>query len=242
MNLAIITSAISVSKSDELRLTQTLHTIDSIRCKIPDVHIVLLECSKFELSKEFKHCLSTWEVEIIPFCKDEKIHSIIEESNIKISNNIKTSVDLDKLKLGYIKNLTELYVINSFLNRYDLSPFERIIKVSGRYFLTPDFNWENHKNTNLFCTSPKLKSNWSERVMKHRTARICTLWSASSKQLDRIKSLFLAIDAWIKIQYDAGLLGDIEHGLDLFLREEEILEIMPVGIAGMINNEKFIKN
>jgi hypothetical protein len=104
--------------SSEERFQQTIKTIESIKLKIPDAFIVLIEGSDFP----------------IPTSLVDHVYKINDENVINIIN-------------GQNKSLGELSLVLNFL---DSPEFEKIIidhsfvtfnKISGRYFLTDNFDF-----------------------------------------------------------------------------------------------------
>jgi hypothetical protein len=121
MNLVVVTSVIhadsgkSVFNSDE-RLSQLLNkTISSIRLKIPNSHIVLLEGSK----------INDNEYDIIESFVDEIYFYDIKGLN-------KTEGELS-LILNY-------YQSDNFKLKYD--QIDNLIKISGRYYFLDNFNFD----------------------------------------------------------------------------------------------------
>jgi hypothetical protein len=143
MNLIIIPSIIkctdkrlsytnvrSVYSTTE-RYEQLLKTIRSVREKIPNAYIVLIECSKD---------IEEYEKIMYPL--------VNEYINYYNNNDIKNAVE--SIYKGYGESLTiYTFLKNHFINKDVLEQYENIIKISGRYYLNDKFNYnifDNDKN------------------------------------------------------------------------------------------------
>ena len=220
-NIVLVTSAIMTGEHIERRFTQTLHTIESIFYRIPNSSILLIECSTIELDPKMKSIIKSFGVGVIEMFKDPRIHEIKKQSE-SVENTG-----------GYIKNLTEIYALNKILHSFDFSQYQRISKLSGRYFLGPSFKWELNED-NLMTTSVLYPS----PRFNNMTARQCTYWSIPTQSLEEYKTLFRVIEKWLITGLSSGKEYDIEHGLSLFINQLkiEINEIHPLGIIGLTDD------
>jgi len=220
-NIVLVTSAIMARENIDRRFTQTLHTIESIFSKIPNSSILLIECSTIELDPKIKSIINKYGVEVIEMFKDPRIHEIKKQSELIEDTG------------GYIKNLTEIYAINKILNSYDFSEYQRISKLSGRYFLGPSFKWDlnedNLMTTSILYPSPRFSN---------MTARQCTYWSFPTQNLEEYKTLFRIIEKWLITGWGSEKEYDIEHGLSLFINQLKIgvNQIHPLGIIGLTDD------
>lgn len=113
--------------STEERFTQTLQTILSIRKKVPNSKIFLLECS--DLSEEMKEELVFRVDYFLNLYSDEFCRSACLESNKKgFGEAVQTA------------KAVEFLVNNNILPK-------RFFKISGRYYLNEEFNLENYSST-----------------------------------------------------------------------------------------------
>ena len=140
MNLVLITSVINTPKTplsyssirsvytrDE-RFDQTKKTIKSIKEKIPNCKIMIVECTDFT--------------------EDEKQYFDIECDYIL---NLFNNIELCKNIFGLSKSLGEgtmtiealKYIIDNNLE------YDNLFKISGRYWLSENFNYNNFKNNNI---------------------------------------------------------------------------------------------
>jgi hypothetical protein len=221
-NAVIVVSAIMIPDMEDIRFTQTIHTFDSIFLRIPNASIFLVECSLVKLSDFMKKKIEQYGVTIIEMHDHQKIHDIKNKS-----------IDL-KNKSGYIKNLTEIYAINYVLNNFDFMKFDRISKLSGRYFLDSNFNWKNNEE-DMFTTSITYQSPRYE----NEYARQCTYWSLPVKNIEDYKDMFRLIQKWLISSWDEGIERDIEHGIYLFLEllKIPVRESHPLGVSGLTDGK-----
>jgi hypothetical protein len=136
-NLVIITSVINTSpnklsytKTRSIythaeRFNQTCKTIESIKKHIPNSYIILLECGK--LNPKYQQIFNTSCNKVINYINNKQISDIIHKSLYK----------------GY----AESKVIRTFLTEYDISFFNSLYKISGRYTLNSNFNYQYYDNT-----------------------------------------------------------------------------------------------
>ena len=146
MNLILITSLLnpinrplSYTKtrsvySIEERFSQTLITIQSVKHNIPNCHIVLVEASQ----------------NIEQY--DDKFKKIVNEYyNFKDNKDITIAVESPHKGLGEI-NMILGYILNN-----DISKFNSLIKISGRYYLNDTFDYQYFTNNNIFRSYDKFK-------------------------------------------------------------------------------------
>ena len=140
MNLVLITSVINTPKTPlsyssirsvytrDVRFDQTKKTIKSIKEKIPNCKIMIVECTDFT--------------------EDEKQYFDIECDYIL---NLFNNIELCKNIFGLSKSLGEgtmtiealKYIIDNNLE------YDNLFKISGRYWLSENFNYNNFKNNNI---------------------------------------------------------------------------------------------
>ena len=148
-NLFLITSVIKVLENHSeksfcdhpRRQHETLKTINSIREKIPDVKIFLLECS--DMSNEQEHFLKG---------KVDIFLNLSSESNI--SETVSKSKSQGE-KMMIIRSL-------EYLEKEKIE-YESLFKISGRYWLNNNFNIDNFINdsyTVKFVENNNLLSNF----------------------------------------------------------------------------------
>lgn len=140
MKLILITSLLNPVKkplsyintrsiySVEERLQQLLVTIESVKNKIPDHYIILVDASKN--IEKYENTLITLVNEYYNFKENENIMNKVESP---------------------FKGVGEIYTMLGYLLNNDISRFECLIKISGRYYLNNNFKYEIFDNNlNIF--------------------------------------------------------------------------------------------
>jgi len=158
-NIVIVTSIINGSPksvfSSQTRLSQTKKTIESVREKIPNCYIILAEIGKIS------------EVDVT-FLSPDIILNFHDEFTQK----------------GYISNEKTFGEITLILNVLDYIerekiPFSRVFKISGRYFLTDNFDEKTHLSDSINCM-----------VNKDNNHDIfTTLWSFGHENFDIVRTI-----------------------------------------------------
>jgi hypothetical protein len=124
-----IHSRSTVSHAD--RFTQTLKTIETVKEKIPNCHIVLIEGSKLK-KEDIKQIYA------------KGCNYIYDESD-----ELKDVINSDS------KSLAEAMMLLHFLNsKYFLNnkyKFETYSKISGRYYLTDNFDFNKYELDKVVC-------------------------------------------------------------------------------------------
>ena len=141
-NIVFITSKIYVSNqsfsytakrsiySEEERFLQTLETIQSIRQFIPDSYIILFDNSVFTMFEKmvlYKLCDC-----FINIVDNENLNYFTDE------NKIKAYADISQ----------QLAFFDLFIPKADISSIKNFFKISGRYLINNDFNYQKYDNNN----------------------------------------------------------------------------------------------
>ena len=139
-NLILITSVINITKnplsyteirsvySTEERYEQTKLTLESIKKKIPESKILLIECSN--LDKNMSEYLKLETDYYINLYDNYEIREKI--------NSISKSLGEGTLTINALK-----YIIDNNIE------FENLYKISGRYWLSDNFNYDIYNNNNI---------------------------------------------------------------------------------------------
>tara|TARA_Y100000816_G_scaffold92668_1_gene64131 strand:- start:113 stop:841 length:729 start_codon:yes stop_codon:yes gene_type:complete len=106
--------------SPEERFKQMKETIKSVKQNIPNNYIVILECS---------NNIDNYE----EYLKD----------NVDLYINYYDNLDIREKVEGLYKGWAEIYTMYKFLSSIDLSIYNMIIKVSGRYIINANFDFKN---------------------------------------------------------------------------------------------------
>jgi len=212
--LFIITSAINanigqISNSD--RYFQTLNTINSIRNKVPNSKIILVDASTNELSKKQLDTLS------------EKLDAVLVAGEIPV---------IKQLSVNGLKSHAEtelMFIAFDFIKKMEISEIKRVFKVSGRYELTDDFNIDNYAELNDAYVFKKHRSSWKNDGSIILDTR---LWSFSINLLDEIASLYKVI--YNSIQQENL---DIEHSIAKHINKEKLVEFDVIGLKGIVASD-----
>lgn len=233
-DLFIVTSAIKIEgQSSVKRYFQTLHTIDSIKSRLPNADIWLCDSSHFKLDKWMEDLLPS-NVKIISFSKDSRVHQILKEYkylNLPVSEKI-----IETYRKNWIKNATEAYVIKKVLEMVNPKQYDRIFKISGRYFLNNMFISEQYASKNKITLKEKTNSSIGSQFIDTDFLRICVLYCVPTNLLEEFKIIISNIENFIIEQPKKRKLGDIEHGLDVFIDDFLISDIKELGVTGIVNN------
>lgn len=144
-NIILITSKIYVSNqtfsytsrrsiySAEERFIQTIETIQSIRDFIPDAYIILFDNSVFPLFE--KTVLSKLCDCFINIVDDDTLNYFTDENKIKAYADISQQVAF----------------LDLFISKAEISLIKHFFKLSGRYLINKDFNYQKYDNNkNVF--------------------------------------------------------------------------------------------
>lgn len=233
----IITSAIKFkdsSLSEQLvRLQQTINTIHSIKLKVEDVHIFLIEVGSDDLNQEWLR-LFPKDVKVLSLVNNQRISSIqteaVENSErmfTKYASHDKTPEQIKEfIKIGYIKSITEHFALSVLFKMQDFSIYDIVFKISGRYFLNEDFILSNYSTMGITA----------KQIGKDSQATF--LWSFSGNYFNQLKNLWPGVLKNMLIRFKSDQITDIEQCMYLTYTESEIPNkyINTLGVTGIINN------
>jgi len=139
-NIVLITSKIVVSNNSytytkirsiytiDERFSQTLHTIYTIRNKIPNAYIVLVDNSKLN---------------------EYQINTLKEKTDyfINITDNKEINYYTDDCEIKLFGELSQQLVFYKyFLSKIDISKLKHFFKLSGRYYINDTFDYQIYDN------------------------------------------------------------------------------------------------
>ena len=139
-NLVLVTSKIVVSENSfsyvkkrsiytkEERYTQTLNTINSIRKHIPDSYIVLVDNSNFN-TLEYETLFSLTDY-FINITNDSKLNYYTNDEPIKMFSDL----------------MQQIFFYEHFITKIDINKIRNFFKITGRYFINNNFNYNNFNN------------------------------------------------------------------------------------------------
>jgi hypothetical protein len=232
----IVTSAIN-SKfgvfTPAQRLEQTVGTITSIKEKIPDAKIVIMECCGDPIKPDQEAVLRANSDVFINCSTDQDVIDMYDNDNWDV-----------------VKNGTEIMCFGRVLNILKgMNAFEgidRIHKMSGRYILNDMFDpatYEDSTVVNKIIIGPKHRSQFPPEVTQVPFQYMARLWSWPTASLDEVIGVYEDSFLFFAERLSQGGYVDIEHVLAKFLNPDHVHEIENLGVEGCIApNGVAIKN
>ena len=223
----LITSAINTKFgvfNSEQRLQQTLDTIHSIRARVPDVKVFLIEMSAIPLEEAQRAAFGPYVNDIVDFNDDQDVKDIFNGSE----------------NWDWVKNATEVMCFSQALERLsELGAFDdvdRIHKISGRYTLGDAFDLEVfEQNPDKIIIKVPMTSQFSAQLTGNIPVQYMSrLWSWPTDLTDTVIDAYQRGFTYIAERISQGGYCDIEHMLYKFLPQEHIHEIARTGVSGNI--------
>ena len=221
-SLFLVTSAIYTSYgkcSTEERITQTKETIKSIRTYTPDSSIVLLDAGEKSVDVDF-------DANLIDYTIHPEIQFHLQEY---LSNNKDLEPDI------IIKSMLEIIMFENYLKTYSTNSYERVFKLSGRYRLNSNFNYEKHleaKNKVLILPPYHSQHLYNTKVSSSMFQYMTRCWSFDSNLLEKIIETYGKMKNDIIVASRTEKQGDIEHLLYKHLDKRLVEHINLMGIGG----------
>ena len=231
--LFLISSALHTKHgifSAEQRLSQTILTLESIKDKIPNARILIIESSaEASITEDETKTLEPLVEGILNFNPDQQVQEIYQ-----------TGGD----NWDIVKNITELTVYGKaldFIVRQQpqiLDDVSRVFKLSGRYILNNDFDLQKHlapeaQDKYIFAT--RRISQFPAIVTDGLTHQFFSrLWSWPVQ-----KTALVFFRYNVMLEHAIGLLGqkkygDIEHLLFKYFSGPYVKELTTIGVEGQI--------
>lgn len=202
------------------RLNQTLATLVSIRQRVPDARIALLEMSIEPLDDE----------------TSDQLCGLVDWY-VTLSHPLLDSIRPAVLGLHHVKHVTELTCLREFLAHAErtrlLAGIDRVFKLSGRYWLTDDFSLERFDVPRAFVLKHAQPSKINNAItggipMRH-TSR---LWSFETSMLRDTLELLDRMLASMTSSTELEGRVDIDHLLFHHVPKERKHTLYLVGVAG----------
>ena len=221
----IVTSAINsrfgVYKPAE-RLLQTLDTIKSIKDRVPDSKIIIMECTGVPLTEEQSDVLEANSDIFIDYSTDPAVQAIY------------TGTD----NWDVVKNSTEIMCFGRTIAQCqddgDFDDVDRIHKMSGRYLLNDDFDLSLYDNNPNILIGPKHNSQFAYAVTQTDKQYMARLWSWPSELTEEIQKVYEDSLDFFAQRVSQGGYTDIEHVLYRFLNPAHVQEVPLLGVEGAI--------
>jgi hypothetical protein len=224
-SLFLVSSAIHTKHgvySAEQRLEQTLKTLKSIKNKCP-ADIIIVEGGDKPLTLEEQKILGEDVQAIISYADSPAIRQVLAVPNHDI-----------------VKNMAEIIMFGSTFQNMetdlDHKRYKRIFKMSGRYVLNDNFNYDTHYNAKdkIVIRGPFTSQFKPEITGQVYLQYMSRLWSFDADMLpyitDAYRKMYEHMDRRLR---DGGYI-DIEHLLYVYLGEDNIQKINKIGIEGNI--------
>lgn len=223
----IVTSAINskfgVYKPEE-RLRQTLDTVTSIKTRIPDAKIVIMEVTGVPITLQQEQALRSACDVFVDCTNDEEVKDLYQSENWDI-----------------VKNGTEIMCFGRVLailqKEGQLEGIDRVHKMSGRYQLNDMFDpatYEQSDNQNMIIIGPKVQSQFPVQVTDQPWQYMARLWSWPNSMTDDIVEVYTKSLIFFAERLSVGGYVDIEHVLARFLPQDRVREIQNTGVEGNI--------
>jgi hypothetical protein len=218
----IITSAIYTSYgkcSTEERIEQTRETLKSIETYAPGSSMVIIDCGEKSVNKNLFDC------EVIDYTTNEEIQFHLQEY-------LKKNIDLEPDII--IKSMLEIMMFSDYLKNIT-SSYDRIFKISGRYYLNSNFNYNNHlkaKNKVLILPPYTSQNLYNFEVKASMFQYMTRCWSFDGSLLLNIIETYDKMKKDIIYASTTKKQADIEHLLYQHLNKKLVQNIHRMGIEG----------
>lgn len=223
--LFVVSSAIHANwgvYSTQERLTQTIGTCRSIRDRVPDCDIILLDGGTKILEKEEQEQIKDY---ITAF------YSFADAPNVKHVQSIQN--------WDIVKNMIEIMMFGSYYTNSKESirtNYKRVFKMSGRYILNDDFDLQTHMNANekIVVRGP-YTSQFTPEVTGGVTLQYMSrLWSFDAQLIDYISQVYRSMFEHMQERLQNRGYIDIEHMMFHHLRADLVETIRKIGVQGNI--------
>ena len=216
------------------RVEQTLKTVESVRKYIPNAFICMTDCSVPGVDQATQDALSADVDVFVNLSKDPNVNWI--QNNIQHQDTV--------------KNLTELVVVSKFFKlateKKWFDDTDRIFKVSGRYWLTENFDITRYEQADAkgkYVVSKKLLSQFPKDYVGQSLQHMLRVYSLDTTLMYDFSTRLSIMTNHMQERVNAGGYIDIEHLFCKFLPKDLTLEIARTGVAGNIApNGQFIEN
>lgn len=232
----IVTSAVN-SKfgvfNPAQRLQQTIDTVTSIKQKISDAKIVIMECCGDPIKPEQADILKQHADVFVDYSHRADVQALYDNDNWDV-----------------VKNGTEIMCFGHALKELEQSRvfdgIDRVHKMSGRYVLNDLFDPNTYVDSEVaqkIVIGPKYKSQFPIEVTTVPLQYMARLWSWPISLNSEIIQVYEDSFIFFAERLSQGGYVDIEHVLYKFLNPDHVHEIQNLGVEGCIApNGQAIKN
>lgn len=224
-SLFIVSSAIHANHGvfdKNERLNQTIETCKSIRQRVSDCDIFILDGGTKDLSDEEKDKLQPYMDNFYSYADSENVKEIQKSKNWDI-----------------VKNLIEIIIFGNFFeeNQTELRKnYKRIFKVSGRYVLNDNFDYDMHlKSEDKIVIRGIYTSQFPSSVTGGINFQFMSrLWSFDSSLMLFIVEVYKQMYMHMIDRLNSGGYVDIEHLLCFYFDSKVTKIVDKIGIEGKI--------
>lgn len=205
------------------RLNQTIETCKSIRERVADADIYILDGGEKELSSEEKEMLSPHIDGFYSFADAENVKQVQKVPNQDI-----------------VKNMIEIIMFGSFFDMMQkegwAEKYNRVFKISGRYTLNEHFNLQAHMDAKdqVVIRGPYTSQFAPDITGGIRLQYMSRLWSFDISLLDYVNATYFEMFKHMHLVLDNGGYVDIEHLLFDHIDAKAVKSIGVLGIQGHI--------
>ena len=219
--LFLVSSAIHTNHgiyNAEQRLEQTVNTLKSIKQRC-DVDIVLLDGGLTSPTEDERNLLGEYTKGIISFSDAPSMKDILAIPSQDI-----------------VKNMAEIVMFGSTFQDLvvsgDYKKYKRIFKMSGRYLLNDNFNYQTHLDAKnkIIIRGPFTSQFTSSQTGGVIFQYMSRLWSFDSELLPNVADSYKKMFDTINRVLGSGGYIDIEHLLFVYLNPTSIQKIAKIGI------------
>lgn len=230
-SLFLVSSAISTKFgvfSRKQRLEQTIETLKSIKTKIPESKILLIESSgESSINETEINQIKPYTESIFNFHDDKAIQEIYKSTN-------------DNWDI--VKNLTELTTYGKtlgFLLYKDnniLSDVNRVFKMSGRYVLNDHFDLNTHLNLpENYVFSERKPSQFNAELTNGLTFQFMTrLWSWPVSKMNMVYYRYNLMSEDFIGSINHKKYRDLEHLVLKYFDSPFTTEVPLIGVSGKL--------
>lgn len=224
-SLFLVSSAIHTKHgvySPQQRLEQTIETLKSIKDRC-DADIVILDGGDVIPTEDEQAQLTKYARAIVSFSDAPSVMQVLAVPNQDI-----------------VKNMAEIIIFGTIFQEMEINKdyekYKRIFKMSGRYVLNDDFDYQTHLNAKkkIIIRGP-FTSQFTAAITGGVIFQYMSrLWSFDAEMLPYITQCYRDMFANINSVLSQGGYIDIEHLLFAHLNPDYIQRIKKIGIEGNI--------
>ena len=223
MNYFLVTSGIhgpyGVFTVQE-RIEQTIKTATSIRERIPDSTILLLEGGNSSLSSNDTDNLLKYYDRILDYTNDPVIQFAHNTHRDEVIS---------------LKGPCEAKLLSNATAELSVNPTDRIFKISGRYFLTDEFDLAKHtEQSGKYVFLSKFPGEKYGNLIPATPYQYKTrLYSFCGSILNQAAKYYNQVFDGIVYNYSKGTFIDIEHMMWRTINPNLVTHINPIGVSGL---------